>query len=107
MAGESAHFGLRQRPATPAIRPFELPPRLQPMLDRARAGLAEPFHGTGPGGAMAPGIFTSSETGVSLVPLVEAARTFLASLSASHRQAARASRSATMPGGNGQTFTLG
>src|SRR6185437_14795623 len=91
MAGESAHFGLRQRPPTPAIRPFELPPRLQPILDRARAGLAEPFHGigTGPGGAIAPGIFTSGETGVSLAPLVAAERTFLASLSGSHRQAAR------------------
>ena len=58
MAGESAHFGLRQRPPTPAIRSFELPPRMQPMLDRARAALAKPFHGigTGPGGAITPGI---------------------------------------------------
>ena len=90
MAGESAHFGLRQRPPTPAIRSFELPPRMQPMLDRARAGLSEPFHGIGtdPGGAITLGIFTTSESGVSLAPLVAAARTFLASLPASQRQAA-------------------
>ena len=90
MAGESAHFGLRQRPPTPAIRSFELPPRMQPMLDRARAGLAEPFHGigTGPGGAITPGIFTTGESGVSLAPLVAAARAFLAGLPASQRQAA-------------------
>ena len=90
MAGESAHFGLRQRPPTPAIRPFELPPRMQPMLDRARAGLAEPFHGigTGPDGTIAPGIFTTGKTGVSLAPLVAAACAFLASLPAPQRQAA-------------------
>jgi hypothetical protein len=90
MAGESAHFGLRQRPPTPAIRPFELPPRMQPMLDRARAGLAEPFHGigTGPDGTIAPGIFTTGKTGVSLAPLVAAAGAFLASLPAPQRQAA-------------------
>jgi uncharacterized protein DUF3500 len=58
------------------------------MLDRARAGLAEPFHGigTGPGGAITPGIFTTG--GLSLAPLVAAARGFLASLPASQRQAA-------------------
>ena len=43
MAGESARFGLRDRPPTPAIRRFDLPPRLKPMLDRANAGLAEAF----------------------------------------------------------------
>ena len=90
MAGESAHFGLRQRPPTPAIRPFELPPRMQPMLDRARAGLAEPFRGigTGPDGTIAPGIFAIDKTGVSLAPLVAAARAFLASLPAPQRQPA-------------------
>jgi hypothetical protein len=28
MAGESARFGLRVRPPTAAVRPFDLPPRL-------------------------------------------------------------------------------
>src|SRR5215831_3582014 len=90
MAGESAHFGLRERPSTPAIRPFELPPRLRPMLDRAKAGLTEPFRGigTGPGGGIAPDVFTLAPTGMSLAPLAEAARAFLASLSPAQRMAA-------------------
>ena len=90
MAGESARFALRQRPPTPAIRPFDVPPRLQTMVDRARAGLAEPFHGigTGPDGTIAPGLFATGKTGVSLAPLVAAARAFLAGLSAPQRQAA-------------------
>ena len=63
---------------------------MQPMLDRARAGLAEPFRGisTGPDGTIAPGIFTNGKTGVSLAPLVAAACAFLASLPAPQRQAA-------------------
>jgi hypothetical protein len=87
MAGESAHFGLRERPPTPAIRPFELPPRLKPMLDRAAAGLAEPFRGIA-GGEFAPPLFALAGTGVSLAPLVEAARAFLAALAPAQRQAA-------------------
>ena len=90
MAGESAHFGLRQRPPTPAIRAFELPPRMQPMLDRARTGLAEPYRGigTGAGGAIAADVFAVEQTGVSLAPVVAAAGAFLASLSAAQRDAA-------------------
>jgi Protein of unknown function (DUF3500) len=89
MAGESAHFGLRERPPTPAVRAFELPPRMQPMLDRAKTGLAEPFRGIiTDGGAIVPGLFVLEKTGISLVPLVEVARSFLASLSAEQRKAA-------------------
>jgi hypothetical protein len=88
MAGESAHFGLRQRPPTPAIRPFDLPPRLQPMLDRARAGLAEPFRGIAAGNAAAAGLFPLGRTGVSPAPLVAAARAFLAALDPQQRRAA-------------------
>ncbi|HEY3909786.1 MAG TPA: DUF3500 domain-containing protein [Stellaceae bacterium] len=89
MAGESAHFGLRERPPTPAARPFELPPRMQPMLDRAKAGLAEPFRGIAVGSEMAaPGLFALGKTGVSLAPLVETARSFLAALTAEQRKAA-------------------
>ena len=88
MAGESAHFGLRERPPTPAVRAFELPPRMQPMLDRAKTGLAEPFRGIITDGGIVPGLFTIEKTGVSLVPLLEAARSFLASLSAEQRKAA-------------------
>jgi hypothetical protein len=88
MAGESAHFGLRERPPTPAIRPFALPPRMQPMLDRAQAGLAGPFRGVAIGSQIATGVFAIQKTGISLVVLVEAARSFLAMLTPEQRQKA-------------------
>jgi hypothetical protein len=56
MAGESAQFGLRDRAPTPAIRPFDLPPRMTPMLDRANTGLAEPFRGVMANGGIVPGL---------------------------------------------------
>jgi hypothetical protein len=88
MAGESAQFGLRQRPPTPATRPFELPPRMQPMLDRARSGLSQPFCGVVTNGGIEPGLFALDQTGVSPVPLIEAARVFVAALSPELRQQA-------------------
>jgi len=88
MAGESACFGLRQRQPTPAIRPFDLPPRLQPMLGRANAGLAEPFRGITDSGEIVSGLFPLERTGVSLTPVLEAARSFLAGLTAEQRKAA-------------------
>ena len=88
MAGESARFGLRQRPPTPAIRPFDLPPRLKSMLDRANAGLAEPFRGITGSGEVVPGPFALEKSGVSLTPVLEAARSFLATLTAEQRKAA-------------------
>jgi Protein of unknown function (DUF3500) len=87
MAGESAQFGLRERPPTPAIRPFELPPRMRPMLERAHAGLAEPFRGIALG-EIELGQFAIAKTGASLAVLVDAARSFLAALSPAQRQAA-------------------
>ena len=62
MAGESAHFGLRHREPTPAVRPFELPPRLKPMGERAKAALAEAFQGITTNGAIAPGLFAVEPT---------------------------------------------
>ena len=88
MAGESAQFGLRERPPTPAVRPFDLPPRLKPMLDRAKAGLAEPFRGVASGNGIVPGLFTIENTGISLAPLLEAARLFVAALSTEQRKIA-------------------
>jgi hypothetical protein len=88
MAGESAHFGLRERPATPAVRPFDLPPRMQPMLDRAKAGLAEPFRGIAGDAAPLPGLFTVEKTGVSLAPVLEAAQALLAAFGPDQRRAA-------------------
>ena len=88
MAGESAHFGLRNRAPTPAIRPFELPQRLQPMRERGAAALAEPFRGIATGGQTAAGLFSIEKTGQSLAPVIEAARAFLATLAAEQRKAA-------------------
>ena len=88
MAGESARFGLRERAPTPAVRPFELPPRMQPMLDRARSGLAEPFRGINTNGGIVPGLFATGKTGIALAPLLEATRSFLASLSPEQRKTA-------------------
>jgi hypothetical protein len=88
MAGESAQFGLRERPPTPALRAFDLPPRLKPMLDRAKAGLADPFRGVAPGGGIEPGLFAIEKTGISLAPLLEAARSFVATLSTEQRKIA-------------------
>src|SRR5271165_5540749 len=88
MAGESAHFGLRQRPPTPATHAFELPPRMQPMLDRGRAGLAEPFRGVATNGGIAPGLLALDKTGVSPAPLVAAAGAFFAALTPEQRHRA-------------------
>jgi Protein of unknown function (DUF3500) len=88
MAGESAHFGLRAQPPTPAVRPFDLPPRLKPMLDRANASLAETFRGIDGGGAPTPGLFALAKTGVSPAPIVEIARSFVATLTSDQRKAA-------------------
>src|SRR5260370_7442996 len=88
MAGKSGHFGLRDRPSTPAVRPFELPPRMQPMLDRAKTGLAEPFRGITTHNGIVPGLFAIEKTGISLASLIEAARSLLAALTAEQRKAA-------------------
>ena len=88
MAGESARFGLRERPPTPALRPFDLPPRMMPMLDRAKTGLAEPFRGIATNGGIFSDLFAIDKTGISLTPLLEAARSFLAALKVEQRKAA-------------------
>jgi hypothetical protein len=88
MAGESAHFGLRQRPPTPAIRPFDLMPRLRSMLDQANTGLAQPFRGVTGGDGIVAGLFPLAKTGMSLASVVEAARSLLATLTAEQRKAA-------------------
>jgi hypothetical protein len=87
MAGESAHFGLRQRSQMPAIRPFDLPPRLRSMLEKANVELAQPFRGVTHGG-LVPGLFPLAKSGISLTSVVEAARSLLAKLSAEQRKVA-------------------
>jgi len=90
MAGETAHFDLRKRRPTPAVRPFEVTPTpiLKGMLDRAHSALAEPFRGIAAGAAFLPGLFARERTGVSLASLLEVARSFLAALTPEQRKAA-------------------
>jgi hypothetical protein len=88
MAGETANFGLRQWPAAPAIRPFELTARQHKLVDMARAGMAEPFRGINCAGSAGEGTRSCAATGDSLASLLEAARAFLASLDARQRSAA-------------------
>jgi hypothetical protein len=86
MAGETAHFGLRQRGPTPAVRPFEVRTGvLKSMLERADAAQAEPFRGIAGKSGIVPGLFALEPTGVSLASLVEAARAFLAALTPRQR----------------------
>jgi hypothetical protein len=58
------------------------------MLDGAHAALAEPFRGIAVGTEIVPGLFARKRTGVTLAPLVEAARSFLATLTPKQRKAA-------------------
>jgi hypothetical protein len=69
MAGETAHFGLRNWPAAPAIRPFELTPRQHKLVDMARAGMAEPFRGISGTGSVDRGLVPPAASGASLAPL--------------------------------------
>ena len=88
MAGETAHVGLRKRVPTPAVRPFDVPPQLEPMLERANAARTEPFRGIAAGNGIVPGLFARESTGISLAALVDAARSYLAALTAQQRKAA-------------------
>ncbi|HZU06776.1 MAG TPA: DUF3500 domain-containing protein [Chloroflexota bacterium] len=75
----------RQRPSTPARRPFDLPPRLQSYLEQARAALREEFRGITTDGTVVPGLFPLQRTGISTQPIKEAAEAFLASLAPEQR----------------------
>jgi len=90
MAGETAHFNLRKRRPTPAVRPFDVTPTpiLKSMLDRAHAAIAEPFRGIAEGAEFVPGLFARERTGISLASLLEAARSFLAALTPEQHKAA-------------------
>ena len=87
MSRNPPHFGLRKRPPTPAVRPFDLMPRLRAMLDQANLELGQPFRGV-TGGGMVAGLFPLAKTGISLASVMEAARSFLATLTADQRKAA-------------------
>ncbi len=88
MADGAIEPGVRQRHPTPARVPFQLPERLQQMLDRGKAELAAPFQGITSDGTVRPGLFRVEKTGVSPQPVIDAANAFLAALSPEQRRAA-------------------
>ena len=80
-----------ERPRPPLRRrlpmaAYEPPPQysefLQRMLARARQSLTEEFRGITADGTVQPGLFPVRKTGVSLEPILRAARDFLAALDA-------------------------
>src|SRR6516225_12385085 len=80
------HPPLRRRLPMPA---YETPAKYsdfrQRMLTRGRESLREEFKGITADGLVRPGLFPVRKTGVSLSPIVRAARDFLATLDA-HQQ---------------------
>jgi hypothetical protein len=74
---------LRRRLPAPACEPApQYSEFLQRMLVRARESLKEEFRGITPDGIIRPGLFPVRKTGVSLTPILRAARDFLATLDA-------------------------
>ena len=106
MAGETAHFNLRNREPTPAVRPFDVPARLKAMLDGAHAALAEPFRGIAKGSDIVQSLFAPERTGVSLASLLRPHDLFSRRLRRNNAKP-HALGSTTRPGAVGQTFTLG
>jgi len=96
------HPPLRRRLPMPAYEP---PPKysefLQRMLVRARESLGEEFRGITADGIVRPGLFPVRKTGVSLEPILRAARDFLATLDSRQQPMHRAavSRWRIAPGG--------
>jgi hypothetical protein len=87
-----SHEPVRQRPPLRHRLPmaaYEPPPRysefLQRMLVRAKQSLGEEFRGITADGIVRPGLFPVRKTGVSLEPIVRAARDFLATLDSHQR----------------------
>jgi hypothetical protein len=62
---------------------------LQDLFAGWRVSLQEPFNGISATGEIARGLFPLRQTGVSTQPLIDAAKTFLASLDVTQRAAAR------------------
>ena len=65
----------------PAIRPFDLMPRLRSMLDQANAALAQPFRGVSGGDHLGP-LPARQNRHFDMASVVEAARSLLAKLTA-------------------------
>ncbi len=93
MADGASDFKVRQRHATPARVPFELPPALKQRLERGKAELARPFKGVTTDGTPVSGLFRLHKTGLSLEPVAAAANAFLAGTRARRSRRRRASPS--------------
>ena len=78
-------FGLNHMPPFSARRRNEFPPPLQALIDERAAGVAEPLAGVTTDGTIRKGLFTLEITGVSPVPVTEAAQAFLGALDADRR----------------------
>src|SRR5262245_56007740 len=77
---------LRRRLPMPAYEPpAKYSEFLQRMLARARESLGEEFRGITADGIVRPGLFPVRKTGVSLAPVLRAARDFLATLDPQQR----------------------
>jgi hypothetical protein len=68
--------------------PGWLQPYMRAVLERAHAGLAEPFAGITAGGPIPPGLYPVKPTGVSLEAVAGAARAFSAALTPEQRHKA-------------------
>ena len=79
----------RQRPVRSArSRSDDAPEAMQRALDHGAAELAHPFVGVTTDGVAVPNLYPARATGVSTRPIVDAAQTFLSSLSAEQRDTA-------------------
>ena len=78
-------FGLNNMPPFSARRRNEFPPPLQALIDERAAGVTEPLAGVTTDGTIRKGLFTLEITGVSPVPVTEAAQAFLGALDADRR----------------------
>ncbi len=90
MTTDYAGYGVRERLVMPARALDADPPqRLQAMLAKGAAALAQPYMGITTDGQVTAGLFARAESGVSTAPVVAAANAFLASLDASQRSVAQ------------------
>jgi Protein of unknown function (DUF3500) len=88
-AGHTHHIPLRKRMALAAhTLSAQYPEALQRLFARAKQELADDFKGITPDGILLPGLFPVKKTGVTLKPLYEAARAFLAQLDHHQRETA-------------------
>src|ERR1041385_4277725 len=79
-----AGFGVRPRPPGTSARHLVDPPPTR-LLERAQAGLAQPFKGVTTDGSPIEGLFPIESSGVSTEPIKRAAEAYLASLTGEAR----------------------